>query len=1260
MNALLPLVLGAAVLPGFPKPAGGPVAHAAVGLLLDGQPAVVLVAGDKVNAFRADGTRVRGFPLALGAGESASGAPAAEVGRDGAATLAVATASGKLHLWRRGKPVAGYPAALGAPCRAGPSFADVDGDGKPEVLVGDARGRLHAFGAAGREPPGWPVALRAPVTSSASSSRFGGGRSLAVGLANGEVHVLALPGGGERPGFPLATGFEVSGAPAFADLDEDGRMDLLVASQDYKLHAVNERGKPLPGFPVETGYRLYGGPAVADLDGDGRLDVAFASADGFVHAVSSEGSALPGFPVRAGNRIFGGVVLGDLDGDGRPDLVAASAEGQVVALSSAGKALAGFPTRLDAQDLSATPLLFDLAGDRGLSAFVGVATGELHALRAPERGSVPATAPWPVQGRDATHSGRFGPHPPRYSALAIVPPLPTAGARLEASWRWASPDAGEGDPEPVPHLEWYRNGAPVPELRDKKEVPPGRLGKGERWRFAIFPPGAGAPMKSPEVTATGSGPAGHEVALEPARPVRGQPVRAVLVRKAGDPDGDPVSYRYEWLLDGQAVEASGDQLPAHHLKRGSAVAVRVRASDGESESEPVTAEGRVANSPPGRPQIALTGGAASDPVEARVTVPAVDADEDPLVYRHRWTVDGEERNLASSTASLRGGTLRKHQKVRVEVRAFDGLEEGPPATGEVTVRNAPPTAPAVSLRPARPRRGEPVRAVVAPPALDPDGDPLTHRFAWKRNGKPLSVPGDGRELPADLPRRGDRLEVEVWANDGEVDGPRARASAEVRNSPPTAPVVALQPERPRGGESVRLVIVKPGVDPDGDPVTYAIAWTRDGKALADKGEVLPPDRFRKNERIRATVTATDGTDAGPPAFADFQQVNTPPGRPTIALEPAEPTARTGIEAVVRIPSTDRDGDPVTYRYAWQRDGVPASVDGPRVAPGRLRHGEIWTVTVRPYDGEEPGEPATATALVRNTPPPAAQVAITPLTPVAGQALRCEVSGPARDADGEPLEPRVRWTRAGQAAVAAEGPELPAGLVKRDERWRCEGWLSDGEAEGPGASAEVTIRNSPPGAPKAAIEPEAAHRGDALSCLLSAEAVDPDGDRVRYGYAWWRDDQPVVAAGGGSRVDGKDVRKGQRWRCQVTPSDGATDGEAARAERVIQDSPPGPARVRLLPASPRPGDTLRCEVTEPSADPDGDQVRYGFAWVRNGEPQGFSGASDSVPGRLVRAGDRWRCLVTPTDGELSGPAAASAETTVGSAPRLSRDGSREGE
>jgi hypothetical protein len=151
--------------------------------------------------------------------------------------------------------------------------------------------------------------------------------------------------------------------------------------------------------------------------------------------------------------------------------------------------------------------------------------------------------------------------------------------------------------------------------------------------------------------------------------------------------------------------------------------------------------------------------------------------------------------------------------------------------------------------------------------------------------------------------------------------------------------------------------------------------------------------------------------------------------------------------------------------------------------------------------------------------------------------------------------------------------------------------------------------------------------------------------VTYGYAWLRNDKPAIPGADPVRVESARIARGERWRCVATPTDGTTPGQPGSAERVIANSPPGPARVQIAPAAPRAGEPLRCEVVGKSEDPDGDGVRYRFTWQRNGAAQPFAESSQEVPPRLVKGGDRWRCLAVPTDGDLDGPEAGSAEVVV---------------
>jgi hypothetical protein len=561
--------------------------------------------------------------------------------------------------------------------------------------------------------------------------------------------------------------------------------------------------------------------------------------------------------------------------------------------------------------------------------------------------------------------------------------------------------------------------------------------------------------------------------------------------------------------------------------------------------------------------------------------------------------------------------------------------------------NSPPPAPRLRFVPERPRRVDGIAVAIEQPP-DPDGDALTYRYAWTRNGARFEAPPDQAQIPRGVARRGERWAVEVVASDGEAESPPARHEAVIADTAPGALAVALCDGPVPAGTVPEARVAQPAVDPDGDAVSYRHEWTVNGRAIAAaSGQArLASPALRKHDRVRVTVTAWDGELAGPPAFAECEVANTPPGPPGAALEPAEPTATRVTSVAIRRASVDRDGDAVSYRYAWSRDGTPVRIEGPVLPPGTVRHGEVWRVEVTPFDGEEEGERVVLEAVVKNTPPPAPSVALVPPAAAAGEPLGCEARAPERDADEEAVALRYRWLRNDRPEAFADGsPALPAGLLRRGERWRCEAWTFDGTEESPRVAAELVVRNTPPTAPQVAIEPDRPHRGDELRCRIATPSADADGDPISYAYAWTENDRPIPAGKEPSRVDGSRVVKGRRWRCTATPSDGTAAGAPASAAVVVANSPPGPLVARLEPASPREGEALRCEVAVAAEDPDGDPVRYRYAWQRNGAAQPFAESSQEVPPRLVKAGDRWRCTVTATDGTEDGPPAGSEDVLV---------------
>jgi hypothetical protein len=160
--------------------------------------------------------------------------------------------------------------------------------------------------------------------------------------------VLPVPGAGSGP---LSEDYNVIETvppnPVLADLDGDGKKEILFPSYDGKVHAYwldrTEHGSwpyDVPG----TGIRFASEPVVADLDGDGHAEVLFTSwpqksvgGTGQLHVLDHLGNLLHavGLPAPFGgatwNGALGAPTLADVDGDGELEAVVGTvASGAVV------------------------------------------------------------------------------------------------------------------------------------------------------------------------------------------------------------------------------------------------------------------------------------------------------------------------------------------------------------------------------------------------------------------------------------------------------------------------------------------------------------------------------------------------------------------------------------------------------------------------------------------------------------------------------------------------------------------------------------------------------------------------------------------------------------------------------------------------------------------------------------------------------------------------------------------------------------------
>ena len=287
---------------------------------------------------------------------------------------------------------------------SGPVLADVTGDGRIEIVFGSDSGTLYCYGDAGVPLWRWQgagqirgipaVACHAPSGTMRVYATFGGGASACFNSEGEVVWTHHEP----------ATRNERRSGPALGDVDGDGELEVILATEDFQVIVRD-------AFTGEEEWRWKGKHkidqthsfALADFDDSGRPDI-----------ICGDGTGLGGpghvYRLRDGKPLWtadvgGGVVqgpsIGDVDGDGRLEILVCSRSKRLVCLSDEGKEKWSFAT--DAGSLT-TPALGDIDQDGEVEIVFGSKDKHLYCLSA--GGALnPGRLPWPMINRDPQLSG---------------------------------------------------------------------------------------------------------------------------------------------------------------------------------------------------------------------------------------------------------------------------------------------------------------------------------------------------------------------------------------------------------------------------------------------------------------------------------------------------------------------------------------------------------------------------------------------------------------------------------------------------------------------------------------------------------------------------------------------------------------------------------------------------------------------------------------------------------------------------------------
>jgi len=331
-----------------------------------------------------------------------------------------------------------------------------------------------------------------------------------------------------------------------------------------------------------------------------------------------------------------------------------------------------------------------------------------------------------------------------------------------------------------------------------------------------------------------------------------------------------------------------------------------------------------------------------------------------------------------------------------------------------------------------------------------------------------------------------------------------------------------------------------------DPTGAEVAWSSHVSDLLHEtttwGEhsfemVLPPGAHT------ITLAATDRR--GEASHEIEIVVNDLPSEPGIEIRGGLPGL--DLEAVVKTPSEDMEGDAITYSYSWMQDGVFYG-SGKTVPGEEVQRGETWAVVVTPSDDGGVGDAASAEVLVGNHPPIVQRAEVEPADPRAGDTIGCFYLTPF-DRDGDQTDVTIGWFVNGER-VAHIGAELPQDYWGKGDEVACGVFATDGRSYGQETtSAPVIIGNAAPAEPVITLlpSPVVAEMSD-LRCAFQDVTTDIDGDALTYSISWFADGLPFGSATTtdepGDTITALDLVQADRWTCTVTANDGEDRAQAS--------------------------------------------------------------------------------------------------------------------